>query len=1111
MLRFPLVLFITCLIATGINGFSQAVGQEEINKLKKQSAVRNAERAERIKNFAARKAMIPNKEGLLLVDITPSGLPVYKAPLNSGAATTTGASRLQNQFNGLDLQGENITVGVFDDGIVKTHVELGNRILTKEGLTEQSHATHVTGTILATGVNPLAKGMAPKALATTWYFEDDDEKMASLAKPDQTTLLFSNHSYGTVTGWTTINGAKVWSGDPKISNDEDYRFGFYSDIPQTLDQIAYLAPYYSILWAAGNDRAESGDGSHPTDGNGGAGYDCIIPESTAKNLITVGAVNKITSYTDASSVVLSNFSSAGPTDDGRIKPDFVAAGVNVFSLSAVGVDQYTTFSGTSMATPNATGSLVLIQELYNKLHGGNFMKAATLKALAIHTTKEAGSFSGPDYRFGWGLLDVEAAAKLLLQEDNVNTVIKELTLNSNATYTFAIQSKANEKITATICWTDPAGNPVSASLDPTNTMLVNDLDIRITDSVSTAIFPWILNPFNPANKATTGDNFRDNVEKIEFDNPAAKKYYVTVSHKGQLVNDKQDFSIIITCKSSLANSKTYYWIGNDGDWNDGTQWSLSSGGAAANTLPGSLDHIVFDENSFDGVAARTVSLSNNITCAKLTWLTSKASALSLNNHTLKVSGDLSLASKNFQVSTEGTLQFECSGSNNLSIHSGDISKAALLFSGGLWKILGDFNARKLEVTKDGVSMVNSNITLSELNAAANTSVDLSGSTIGGISNSSIDSSTEFISNASSIVISTDANFNWYGIIYNGSVTILNEKALVINGSNTIYEMKAFQGAMISVANASTQVISKLTLTGSETSPVKIQSIGTALINLTEHEKLCFDFLNIQNVNVAGNAVVSVGLNSSVLNAPNWLQQDCETTLFADFETNYICSNALTLFTDNSAGSITSWSWDFGDVNSPENVTSTQHASHTFNATGDYTVTLTVSNGITTNSYSEQIAIKSNDLALNSIVVNGNSLLSFHQASGYQWYRDGVEIDGATSRSFNFDSDAGIYNVVISNGGDCNVMSSSYIITGLEEDANAVQLFPNPVQNGNVTLTKKDDRPAKVILSNNLGQVVMLSDFKHQEMALDLKHLPAGLYHLEIKSIKTYRKKIIINR
>ncbi|MEQ8426138.1 MAG: S8 family serine peptidase, partial [Cyclobacteriaceae bacterium] len=390
----------------------------------------------------------------------------------------------------------------------------------------------VTGTLIASGVNSNARGMAPKASVTNWYFNNDIAEMTALAKLDQTSLLLSNHSYGTVTGWTKVNGEWSWSGNASVSGDEDYRFGFYGSKAQALDQLANLAPYYTIVWAAGNDRGEPGDGSRPPDCNGGTGYDCIIPESVAKNIITVGAINKLPMYSNPASVVMSNFSSWGPTDDGRIKPDLVGAGVNLFSLLADGTDSYGFSSGTSMSTPNVTGSLTLLQELYNKLHGGKFMKSATLKALAIQTAKEAGILPGPDYSFGWGLLDVEAAAKLLTAEDGVNSFIREENLVEGSTYELILNPKANQKITITMAWNDPASEPIAPALDPLNLMLVNDLDIKLVAENGAISYPWLLDPSTPSAQAIRGDNYRDNVEKLEFNLPEAKPYRLVVSHKG---------------------------------------------------------------------------------------------------------------------------------------------------------------------------------------------------------------------------------------------------------------------------------------------------------------------------------------------------------------------------------------------------------------------------------------------------------------------------------------------------------------------------------------------------------------------------------------------------
>lgn len=324
-----------------------------------------------------------------------SGLPVYITTFNAGAAVTTGVDQLRAGGPlGLNLEGEGMVIAVWDAGRVKDHVEFTGRILTNQSLELSDHSTHVAGTIAATGLQPSAKGMAPKAKLSLWDFVSDDSEMASLAKADQTSLLFSNHSYGVVLGYIQDEDGWSWTGNSSISTQEDYRFGFYTSKSRTIDQIAFNAPYYTIVWAAGNDRSDTGDGSHPAppDGNGGTGFDSIGPEGSAKNNITVGAVLKVPDYTGPSSVVMSAFSSWGPTDDGRIKPDLVAAGVSIFSTGVTpsGDDTYSFAQGTSMAAPNATGSLALLQELYRDLHAGNYMKAATLKALAIHTAREAG-------------------------------------------------------------------------------------------------------------------------------------------------------------------------------------------------------------------------------------------------------------------------------------------------------------------------------------------------------------------------------------------------------------------------------------------------------------------------------------------------------------------------------------------------------------------------------------------------------------------------------------------------------------------------------------------------------------------------------------------------
>jgi len=243
---------------------------------------------------------------------------------------------------------------------------------------------------------------------------------------------------------------------------------------------------------------------------------------------------------------MSSFSSWGPTDDGRIKPDISAKGVNMLSSTGGTNNAYSNFSGTSMAAPNVSGSLILLQQHYNNLNQ-EFMLASTLRALALHTADEAGNDTGPDYRFGWGLLNTERAAQVISQDSNQSMIITD-TLNANDVYTYTFKADGTQDIAATIAWTDPAAETLpGGNEDLATPSLVNDLDLRISNDGGATFMPWILDVASPSAAATTGDNVVDNVEKIEIVAPTAGEYVVRVSHKGQiLIDDSQVFSLILS-------------------------------------------------------------------------------------------------------------------------------------------------------------------------------------------------------------------------------------------------------------------------------------------------------------------------------------------------------------------------------------------------------------------------------------------------------------------------------------------------------------------------------------------------------------------------------------
>jgi hypothetical protein len=509
--------------------------------------------------------------GLAELRFFHNGEPIYYATNNLDSAKTINAFNVwPGGSAGLSLTGSGVTLGIWDVGWTRTsHVEFGGRATQIDsGGAANYHPTHVAGTMVGQGTYGPAKGMAPEATLHAYDWNSDLSEMATAAAAG---LKVSNHSYGLYGGWQWRNSAWYWYGWVPYSVTEDYKFGIYYYDADDYDDIHYNAPYYQMVRSAGNHR-DDGPSSQPAshlvrnsagnwtwdhatvrDIDGGIdGYDSIPAGANAKNIITVGAVESIASgYTGPSDVVMSVFSSWGPTDDGRIKPDIVANGTTLVSAYYIdwngngSYDDYASASGTSMATPSVSGSLGLLIGHYRTLNGGADMRAATLKGVALHTTNEAGAADGPDYSFGWGLMNVEAAAAHITEDVTNDAAIQELEMADGGTYTDTFTYTGSGPIKATLIWTDLPATLPPQSLDPPDLMLVNDLDIRIIKDGAT-YFPWVLDPANPANPPTTGDNFRDNVEQVVIGVPESGSYTVTVTHKGSLEDAPQAFSLLLT-------------------------------------------------------------------------------------------------------------------------------------------------------------------------------------------------------------------------------------------------------------------------------------------------------------------------------------------------------------------------------------------------------------------------------------------------------------------------------------------------------------------------------------------------------------------------------------
>lgn len=531
-----------------------------------------------------------------------NGIPVYDITCNAVAAKTIATAYLHPSVtNEFSLTGSNVTVGVWDQRLVRsTHREMSGRVIQKDGASVGEHATAVTGTIIASGVSSSAKGMAP---ASDIISRDWEEKFSELAEEASTGLTLSNHSYTRKAGWY-YGYIWMWYGDIAISADESHYFGLYDSLCTNVDWIVYEAIYHLPVWAVGNQRDDHAGATQPrshyswSNGvytiyrtvhdqyDGGAdGYDSLSGYSSAKNNLVVGSIKDIPDgYENATNVVTEVYSSYGPTDDGRIKPDIVANGETLYTTDSANDADYGTFSGTSFSTPSVVGSLALLVDLSRDKYGTNFnYLASTLKTLVLHTADEAGVSAGPDYKHGWGLMNTYRAAQVL--EDNADTNslphIKEVTLLDGESVEFPVLASASNALKVTIGWTDPVGPQHPNTLDPTNCVLVNDLDLRVVSpDGATTNMPWILDPASPSNAATTGDNFRDNIEQVLIENPTNGWYTVEVTHKESLSNGVQDVSMVIT-GNTATNAPRFEILdiaGANTNQHREIQWSAVVGG-----------------------------------------------------------------------------------------------------------------------------------------------------------------------------------------------------------------------------------------------------------------------------------------------------------------------------------------------------------------------------------------------------------------------------------------------------------------------------------------------------------------------------------------------------
>ncbi|WP_010256242.1 S8 family serine peptidase [Myroides injenensis] len=483
--------------------------------------------------------------------IDSEGLPIYYSTFNAITRKVLEVDAISYGENLLDLRGKDMIIGVWDGAVaLDTHIEFVeksgkskvvlkdrvqslnslNNIEQEEYESSRNHATHVIGTITAIGENSFSQGMAP--LSTVWSYDWDND-IQELVRAASQGILVTNHSYG----------ISALSDDLQPLLPSSY-FGYYNIDAHNFDKIAYQFPYLQSVVAAGNDRNYYDILNKEKKGN-----ELLLGFANAKNVIVVAAANMaIDEYPSVAS-----FSSFGPSNDFRIKPDITARGVNIVSTGYENPylvndrpsnEIYTRLSGTSMASPAVAGILSLWQEWV--IENKNFpLRAASLKAVMIQSANYLKD-NMPSHETGWGMINAKNGVHLLQNIADGNALLDESTLFDGSIYKREIEVvDEGQGLMVTLSWTDPEkeNKGLISYNNQIDYSLVNDLDLRVYKN-GIEYLPWYLNKDFDNLHAKKGDNNTDNIEKIDIPDAEIGKYEIVISHKNSLKYGKQDFSLL---------------------------------------------------------------------------------------------------------------------------------------------------------------------------------------------------------------------------------------------------------------------------------------------------------------------------------------------------------------------------------------------------------------------------------------------------------------------------------------------------------------------------------------------------------------------------------------
>ncbi len=408
------------------------------------------------------------------------------------------------------------------------------------------HGTHVAGSVLGDGFSEsmggAIRGTAPKAKLVLQSLLDPRGGLGGL--PEDLNNLFKVPY--------EQDGARVHTnswGAPTA--------GKYNVNCKEVDQFIWEHRDMVICFAAGNDGRDR-------DMNGVIDSGSIASPGAAKNCITVGAtennrpelskpystLGRYRAEPIASDGWCNNpegmaaFSSRGPTQGDRIKPDIVAPGTVILSTCSreasikpfygTSTDPlYAFLSGTSMATPLVAGCAAVVREYFQKKENYNSPSAALVKAMLINGAKdisgqyvpsEAGEI--PNFSEGFGRVDL--AATVAPRGENERVIFKD----ENT----ALDTLEEEKIEVEIKDTDSLLKVTLVWVDYPGEALQNDLDLIVKTSDGQERHG------NVAPASTEFDRY-NNVEQVIWnDIPASTVEIIVRAHR---ITQPQSYALVV--------------------------------------------------------------------------------------------------------------------------------------------------------------------------------------------------------------------------------------------------------------------------------------------------------------------------------------------------------------------------------------------------------------------------------------------------------------------------------------------------------------------------------------------------------------------------------------